>query len=486
MTTHVTHTQIDEERMFSAIDIGTTKVVALTGYTNEQGEMVVLGHGVVSSKNLDIDKEKEQLNAENISNAVHKAVDAARNEAGFFCKKVVVGTAGRFMRSYQNRIEFKRSAPYNAITHDEIERQCKQKLIELIAFDEEMLHLKKLHYILDEQFYTEAPVGKTGASLAINVCVIKVKSSYLQQLRLLMEHCGLEVIEFMLEPLASGAAVLSQNDRNQGCAIVDIGGGTTDIALYENGFLQFAEVIPFGGNTITNDICKLHIINNLGDYNEPYDTDEWKIAEHIKIQCGKCISEETDAQQTINIPAQAHRAAFHIPLADVVQTVQNRMNEIIDAIHSLIDYAQCSCMKQGIVITGGGAELKQVAALFEQKLQCPVRIAAPNHIVRTKTFDANQPRYATVVGLLMRAAEIHADTYVPPVVQHVIVEEKPQSSATVETTAQPVAKVEQKPVEQAKPQPAVEQKPKKNFGSFLKNKVNDIAGSVFADNQDEE
>ncbi len=492
MTTHFTHTQIDESKMFSAIDIGTTKVVALTGYRNEQGKIEILGHGVVQSKNLSINKEKEQLYVENIHNALETAVMAAHKEAGFFCKKVVVGTAGRFMRSYQNRIEFKRAVFYSPITVEELQRQCDEKINELVAYDEEILHIKKLQYIVDEQFYNEAPVGKVGSSVALNVCIIKVKKSYLQQLRSVVEQCGMEVVDFMLEPLASGAAVLTENDRNAGCTLVDIGGGTTDVAMYEKGNLQFAEVVPFGGNTITNDIRQMHIKGLDGGVIQ-YSSEDWKIAEQIKIQYGKCLADESEKNQVMTISATEQRGEQKVSLFDVVQTIQNRMDEIIDAIHELIEYSGCTnATKQGIVLTGGGAELKDVAYLFEQKLHCTVRVAVPHTVVCGKTFNCNHPRYATVVGLLMRAAEIHACTYVVPIETPQIEEvEKPQNPVVVEMPkpseakpAKPQNEQSQLPTEQTI---NTGRKGKNGIGGLFKKageKAGKFASAVFSDDDE--
>ena len=507
MTTLSTHKKIDENAMFSAIDIGSTKVVALTGYRNERGEIVVLGHGTVNSVNLDIDKEKEKLNIENIRKAIHAAVDAAHKEAGFFCKNVVVGTAGRFMRSSLNRIDFKRVMPFESITSEEIDRQCKQKFNELVAYEEEILHVKELQYVVDGQFYNTAPVGKMGSSVSLNVCIMKMKREYLQQLRLLIEQCGLKVAEFMLEPLASSAAVLTENERNAGCTLVDIGGGTTDMALYEAGKLQFAEVIPLGGNCITNDIRQIHIINALDGGEIRYATEDWYLAEQIKLRYGKCWTDESDTNQTIEIKTSARQDLLKISLFGVAQTIQNRMNEIVASVHNMIRYSNCSAAtKQGIVLTGGGAELKYIKEFFEQKfleqrLHCEVRIAAPNRVeVRSQTFDCNNPRYATIVGLLMRAAELHAKTYIPPVEtpKAEIVEkpqEQPQAQAPTPTQAPVATQAPPKaPETKVKPEPKPEPpkiketvaKSKKNIISRISKTVGNIAGAVFTDPQNDE
>lgn len=495
MTTHSTHARIDERKAFSAIDIGSTKVVALTGYRNEQGEIVVLGSGVVNSKNLDIDKEREELNVENIRTAVYEAIEKAHNEAGFFCQKAVVGTAGRFVRSSLNRVEFKRLTAYTAITHEELNQQFEQKIKDLAADDEEILHVKKLNYMVDEEFFDEAPVREIGASVSLNVCVVKMKSCYLQQLRSLMKQCNLQVAEFMFEPLASATSVLSEEERKAGCTLVDIGGGTTDIAMYEKGALQFAEVIPFGGNCVTNDIRQIHIINALDGGAITYSAEDWRIAEQLKIQCGKCLTDEADKQQTIGISATKQREALKINLFELTQTIQNRMEEIVASVQGLVNYSHCSqALKQGIVLTGGGAELKNTAYFFEQKLLCAVRVAAPNIVVHSKTFNSNSPRYATVVGLLMRAAELHAKTYIPQV-ETAKIEEKP--FVKEETQVQnipaeqklPAAEIPKQPVQkQSKTENSIVEK-KKREGLFAKmgKAVNGIATNVFAEvNEDSE
>lgn len=482
MEKQTTHTAINESKAFSAIDVGSTKVAAITGYRNEQGEIVIVGSGVVYSQNLDIDKEQEVLNIENIRAAVCEAVEKARNEAGFFCNNVVVGTAGRFVRSSLNRLEFKRLTAYTAITEEEL-NQFAQKFNELTNHDEEILHVKELNYMVDQDFYTTAPIGKIGSSISLNVCVVKMKSSYLQQLRTLMSQCNLQVSEFMFEPIASATSVLSETEKQNGCSLVDIGGGTTDIAIYENGVLQFAEVVPFGGNTITNDIRQLHILNELDGGNMVYSDINWKIAESLKKKHGKCLTDESDKGIVLKVAATTEREELKINLFDLTQTVQNRMEEIVASVYGLINHAQCTnALKQGLILTGGGAELGNVAYFFEQNLHCSVRVATPNMVVHSKSFDSNNPRYATVVGLLMRAAEIHAQTYIAPK-ETPIVEAKP-----IETVAKtPIVETPKASMVENSQAESVHKEKKKQGSFFSKfgNVMNNLATTVF-DNDDED
>ena len=527
-----THTRIDEAKMFSAIDIGSTKVVALSGYRNERGEITVAGHGVVNSTNLDIDKEKEHLNIENIRTAILAAVEAARQEAGFFCKKVVVGAAGRFMRSATNRIDFMRPLPFDPITEKEIDQQFTQNISNLVEYNEKIFHVKILNYTVDEEFYSDAPVGKTGSSVSMSVCVIKIKSDYLQQLRLLMEQCEMEVAEFMLEPLASSAAVVTENERKAGCTLVDMGGGTTDVAIYENGNLRFAEVIPLAGNCITNDIRQNHI-KGLDGGEIHYNTEDWRIAEQIKIKCGRCMVDEDTKERKFEVKT-ANQGILKFSFYEIAHTIQARMDEIVAAVHSMVRSTEYpTATQRGIILTGGGAELKDIAYFFEQKLHCPVRVAEPNQVgVRSKTFDCSSPRYATVVGLLMRAAELHATTYVPPVETPKVavvenhsapthsapthsaptppVQAPPAQTKTTVVAQAPVVtqapvapeapKAEPKVTAKAEPKPVIPQVTtpppapveKKKRESVLKimsarvgKAVNEFAGAVFADTQED-
>jgi cell division protein FtsA len=474
--------------MFSAIDIGTTKIVALTGYTNSAGKIIVLGHGIVQSKNFNINKETENLCSDTIRQSICDAVETARREAGSFCEKVVVGVAGRFMRSYQNRIEFTRTIPYESISKEELERQCEQKINDLALPGEEILDVRKLQYCVDGQFYAQAPVGRTGSVVSLNVGIIKVKSNFLNQLRAVIESCNLQVEEFMFEPLASGAAVLSESDRHKGCTIIDIGGGTTDMAIYENGSLQFAEVIAFGGNSITNDIRQECISKSIDGGAINYASDDWKVAEALKVKHGKCIYNESIDKQQLTITYGEARKTVTVSICEVARVIHCRVSEILDSIHSLIDYSGCvKAAKREIILTGGGSELKDLAFLCEQKLQCAVRVAGPQNIICSSHFDCTQPRYATVVGLLMQAAKIHAQHYVAPKMEE---KKLPELEELIETLT-PVSsapKIEAKAV-QTKPEPKKETTKRPSLFSKMTIKigqtVGEFAGNVFADTNDD-
>lgn len=396
-TTAINKITIDERKAFSAVDIGTTKIVALTGNINERGEVEVLGCGSVPSNGV---MRGNVVNIEMVVQSIKNAVEEARNEAGFFCKKVIVGVAGQYIRSAHNRNGINRSNPAQPITQQEIDDlQADNRHVNL-DIDEEIIHILPQNYVIDNNHVTNTPVGIAGRRIDGNYHIVIGKSEPLKNIRTAITRVGLELQDFMLEPLASAKSVTTLEERELGCVVIDIGGGTTDVAIFHENNVKFTEVIPFGGNVITGDIqegCKVL-------FNE---------AEYLKINHAGCVLDFAP-NDVYTIPGVNGRQAREISLKTLAGITQCRMEEIIDAASYVIQtsgYARY--LGAGVIVTGGGAELKFLQQLLSFKMSRETKIGRPLHSVRYRSRPSmfNLPQFATAAGLLLYAAEVHKENY---------------------------------------------------------------------------
>ena len=419
---------IDQRKAFSAIDIGTTKIVALTGYYNEKNELTVLGKGVAASAGV---SRGEVINIESTVQSIKLAVEQAKEEAGFFCKKVVVGIAGRHIRSTQNRGSINRTDPEKEITQKEIEVLLLENRHVCLEMDEEIIHAIPQTYIIDNEHEVVDPIGMRGRRIEANFHIVIGKGTAIKYIRTAIQRVGLEVAELLLEPLASSQSTLTEEEKKLGVAILDIGGGTTDVAIYHNNIVQFTEVIPFGGNAITHDISvECNILEEL--------------AEKLKVEYGCAIQDSVSDKEFVSIPGINGRPAKEISFKTLSGIIQARMEEILDAALFVIKTSGYGRhLGQGIVVTGGGALMQHLPQLIHFKIKKDAKIGTPIHYVHYKNLkDFNNPIYSTSVGLLMRAAELHKQqTIGESFVEETIAQKETVSAAT--TTVKTEAKKEE-------------------------------------------
>jgi len=442
--------EIDRTRAFSAIDIGTTKIVALTGYINENGELSVLGKGHAPSMGI---SRGEVINIESSVQAIKIAVKKAEEEAGFFCKKVVVGIAGKHIHSTQNRGYINREDKDSSITKEEIELLKKENRHVNLESDEEIIHAIPQTFRIDNEHEVTDPIGMTGRRIEANFHVVIGKGTAIKYIRTAIHRAGLEVEDLTLEPIASAASTLTDEEKKVGVALIDIGGGTTDIAIYHNGIVQFTEVIPFGGNAITKDISSgCQILDDL--------------AERVKVEYGNTIQDYAKDNEIVSLPGINGRPPKEISLKHLSGIIQARMEEIIDSALFVIKtsgFAQK--LGAGIVVTGGGSLLKNLPQLLSYKIGIESKIGTPiNYIDYKNKKDFNNPIYATAVGLLMRSSEIHAEK-----TNHVV--EVVETARTTVSNA-PRQEETQKEQVQAKSAEQVKEKKKGGFSSFLEDFFN--------------
>ncbi|MCQ2960414.1 MAG: cell division protein FtsA [Bacteroidales bacterium] len=386
---------IDPAKMFAAIDVGTTKIVALVGYKNEKGKIVVCGKSNVPSSGLWCGEVAQVSIA---AKSVKLAVEKAEKEAGFFPKKVVVGVAGKHIRAQHFSVPKNRDNAAAEITQEELDELKKNAKNIAISSEEEIINVVLQNYMLDGNPVVE-PLGMTNCChIDANYQIVVGKVQALMQLRQCIQMAGLEIAEggLYLEPLASADAVLKEEEKNLGVALIDIGGGTTDIAIYKDNILKATSVVPFGGNLISSDIKTYYGL--LENY-----------AEELKIQHGEAIKDFAPKNVIVSIAGIAGQPNKDISVSHLAGIIQARVEEILDS--ALFEIGMSGYQKQlaaGVVVTGGGSKLKNLSQLVSYKLLMNSKISSPieSVIYNDNTFF-NDPIFSTSVGLLMRASSIH-------------------------------------------------------------------------------
>jgi cell division protein FtsA len=336
----------------------------------------------------------------------------------------------------QNRAFINRQDVDKEISKEEIAKLQEENRHVNLESDEEIIHAIPQTFRIDNEYEVENPIGMRGRRIEANFHIVVGKGTAIKYIRTAINRAGLEVAELMLEPLASAASTLTFDEKKLGVAIIDIGGGTTDIAIYHDNIVQFTEVIPFGGNAITNDISEgCQILDEL--------------AEKLKIDYGYCIQDSSLENEIVSIPGLNGRPAKEISLYTLAGIIQARMEEIIDsALFVIKTSGYAHKLGADIVVTGGGALLKFLPQLLSYKTGKEAKIGTPINYVHYQNYkDFYNPIYATSVGLLMRAAELHKESYVAQ--SHV--EPQVQEPAQQSVASQKIAQQESSDLKKEKP-----------------------------------
>lgn len=376
------------------LDIGTTKIVAMIGRKNEYGKLEILGIG--KSKSLGVHRGVVNNITQTVQ-SIQQAVREAEADAGIKIEEATVGIAGQHIRSIQHSDYITRPNFEEVIEEQDIDNLCNQvhKLVMLPG--EEIIHVLPQEYKIDGQAEITQPIGMHGARLEANFHVVVGQISSIRNIVRCVKNSGLELGGVNLEPLASANAVLSQEEKEAGVALIDIGGGTTDLAIFKDGIIRHTAVIPFGGNVITEDIkdgCS--IIE--------------KQAELLKVKFGSAWPGENKENEIVSIPGLRGRDPKEISLKNLSKIIHCRALEIIEqAFLEIKNYGHEEQRKKliaGIVITGGGAQLKHLKQLVEYITGMDTRIGYPNeHLAGDTERDLASPIYATGVGLVMKAID---------------------------------------------------------------------------------
>ena len=385
---------MEQEQLAVGLDIGTTKIVAMLGTKNEYGKLEIVGVGKSKSQGV----HRGVVN--NITQTIQSIQAAAQEAEAISGKKitsVVVGIAGQHIRSLHHSDYITRTNADEVIDEADIER-LKNQVFKLVMLPgEEIIHVLPQEYKVDGQAEIKEPIGMYGGRLEANFHVVVGQVSSIRNIARCVKSAGLDFGGITLEPLASADAVLSQEEKEAGVALIDIGGGTTDLAIFKDGIIRHTAVIPFGGNVITEDIKEgCSIIE--------------KQAELLKIKFGSAWPGENKDNEIVSIPGLRGRDPKEITLKNLSKIIHARVTEIIEQVYAEIEnYGHEEQKKKliaGIVLTGGGSQLKHLKQLVEYITGMDTRIGYPNEHLAGDTDKATaSPLFATAVGLVMNAAE---------------------------------------------------------------------------------
>lgn len=385
---------MENNKIAVGLDIGTTKIVAMIGRKNEYDKIEVVGIG--KAKSLGV-KRGVVSNITQTIQSIQQAVDEAESVSGVKIEEVVVGIAGQHIRSLHHSDYITRSNADEVIDENDIDNLVNQvhKLVMLPG--EEIIHVLPQEFKVDSQADIKEPIGMYGGRLEANFHVVVGQVSSIRNIGRCVKSAGLELSEITLEPLASASAVLSQEEKEAGVALIDIGGGTTDLAIFKDGIIRHTAVIPFGGNVITDDIKEgCSIIE--------------KQAELLKIKFGSAWPGENKETEIVSIPGLRGREPKEITLKNLSKIIHARVQEIIEHVYLEIKNYGHETVKgkliAGIVLTGGGSQLKHLRQLVEYITGMDARIGFPNeHLAGDSDEALSSPSYATAVGLLMEGLE---------------------------------------------------------------------------------
>ncbi len=378
------------------LDIGTTKIVAIVGRKNEFGKIEILGFG--KAKSLGVQRGVVSNITQTIESIQH-AVKEAETDSGLNLEECIVGIAGQHIRSLQHSDYILREDAQQVITQADIDRLIENvhKLVMLPG--EEIIHVLPQEYKIDGEPNINEPIGMLGRRLEANLHIVVGQKAAIGNIFSCVKNTQLRVSGITLEPLASAEAVLSDEEKEAGVCLVDIGGGTTDVAIFKDGIIRHTAVIPFGGNIITEDIkegCSIIA----------------KQAELLKIKFGSAWPGENSDNEIVSIPGLRGRDPKEISLKMLSKIIHARLNEIIDQVYVEVkNYGHEEGVKKliaGIVLTGGGSQLKHIKQLFEYETGMDTRIGYPNeHLAKGSRPELESPMYATAIGLVIKGEQIN-------------------------------------------------------------------------------
>jgi len=378
---------MENSKIVVGLDIGTTKICAIVGRKNEFGKLEVLGMGKAESEGV---IKGIVTNIDKTVFAIEKAVKEASDMSGIDIGVVNVGIAGQHIRSTIQHGSITRSSNDDEISIEDVSRLTEDMYRIVIPPGSEIIHVMPQDYTVDYEEGIKDPVGMSGVKLEADFHIITAQTSAINNINKCVRRAGLEIDNLILEPLASSLAVLSDEEKEAGVCLIDIGGGTTDIAIFYDNIIRHTAVIPFGGNILTNDIQAGLMVMV-------------KQAEQLKTKFGKAIAEEANPNEIVSIPGIRNRSAKEISVKNLSSIIQARMEEIIEMAHTeIISSGYENRLAGGIVITGGGSQLNSLKHLVEYMTGMDTRIGYPNeHLGKSKLEVVKSPMYATAVGLVL-------------------------------------------------------------------------------------
>lgn len=367
------------------LDIGTTKICSVIANISDQGEFEVLGCGVSPSKGL---KKGVIVNIEDASGAIAASLEKAEIQAGFEVQKVFIGISGSHIEGINSKGVVAITDKNKEIAAADVARAVEAAKAIVIPLDREVIHIIPQQFIVDDQDGIKDPVGMCASRLEVVVHIITASASSLGNLVKSVAKAGFEATDIILEPLAAAQATVTEEEKDLGVALVDIGGGTTDFVVFEEGSLRYTGVIPVGGNHVTSDIAMCLKTSNPA-------------AEEIKIEHGAAISDYIDENEEIESPGLGGRTPSIEKRRFLVEVMQARLEEILEMVNKQLEKTgEKEYLTGGIVLTGGVAMTPYIADLAAEIFDLPVRVGTPLGVKGLRDI-VNTPVHATAVGLAM-------------------------------------------------------------------------------------
>lgn len=452
----------NEAPIIVGLDIGTTKIAVIAGRKNEFGKLEVLGFGRANSSGV---QHGQVLNIDHAISAISNALkNCALSNPELEVNEVYVGIAGHHIKSLPARGDLVRHDAENEIQRSEIDQLINNQRKMYIPAGDEIIEVIPQDYQVDNNQNIKDPVGYNGVKVGANFHIITGDRNAIRNIRRAVNKSGLNTKDLVLQPLASASAVMSEIDLEAGVAILDIGGGTSDLAIFQDGILKHTAVIPFGGENITEDIRKgLGVLKNQ--------------AEALKVQFGSTLTSAANANAFITIPGLKGMPSKQISVKNLAEIIQARMEEILDFVsfHLKQNGLEPNALNGGLIITGGGSQLKHLVQLAEFKTGLNARIGYPNeHLVTNHIPELKMPMYATCIGLILKGYNDYENLLKKVEETTPAKVEQPQKPQMVKPTdAAPLAKEpEAKVVNEPKPKSAGVDRPK--FWDKFKDNIIDL------------
>jgi cell division protein FtsA len=372
-----------DKNLIVGLDIGTSKVVAMVGEVNSEGQMEVVGMGSHPSRGL---KKGVVVNIESTVQSIQRAVEEAELMAGCEIRSVYAGIAGGHIRSLNSHgIVAIRD---NEVTQLDVDRVIDAARAVAIPADQKILHILPQEFVIDNQEGIRDPIGMSGVRLEAKVHMVTGAVSAAQNIVKCVRRCGLEVDDIVLQQLASAQAVLTDDEKDLGVCLADIGGGTTDIAVFVSGAIHHTAVIPIAGDQVTNDIA---VALRTPTHH----------AEDIKIKYACALTQLANPEETIEVPSVGDRPSRRLLRQTLAEVVEPRYEELFSLIHAELKRSGFEeLIAAGVVLTGGGSRMEGVIELAEEVFHMPVRAGVPQYVAGLADVVRN-PIYSTGVGLLL-------------------------------------------------------------------------------------
>ncbi len=378
---------MEKDKIIVGLDIGTTKICAIVGRKNEYGKLEVLGMGKAVSDGV---IRGIVTNIDKTIHGIEAAMKEAEEQSGINIRVVNVGIAGQHIKSAIHHGGITRNTNDDEITIEDINRLTNDMYRTVTPPGSEIIHVMPQDYYVDFEDGIMDPVGMSGVRLEADFHVITAQTNAINNVNKCVKRAGLEIENLILEPLASSLSVLSEEEKEAGVCLVDIGGGTTDIAIFHENIIRHTAVIPFGGNIITSDIKQGCLVMHHQ-------------AELLKTKFGKAIAEEANPNEIVSIPGLKNRPPKEISIKNLAHIIEARLEEIIELIHAeIITSGYENKLSGGIILTGGGAQMACLKQLVEYMTGMEARIGYPNeHLGKSKIDAVKSPMFATTLGLVL-------------------------------------------------------------------------------------